>query len=285
MLGVGGILAEAVADVVVPPGADHRGRRRGDDRRPRAPRRCSAPFRGEPAVDRERAGRRAASGCRPLADGATRRRQRRPQPADRRRRACRSPSTRWSSSARVDAARRDASDRRAVPRPVRAHAAWSSPARRRHPGKFGFVALHNILAARLRRAGSSPPTCEGEEVLGIADRRRRRRPARRRGRPRLRVHAGRGQPRPAAGRARPRASGPRSSPSAGYGEAGEDGQRAAGRAGRAGRRARHPARRPERPGRGVARRRSCAPRSSRPYPPAGRIGVASQSGNFVSSAS
>ena len=41
--------------------------------------------------------------------------------------------------------------------------------------------------------------------------------------------------------------------------------------------------RTERPGRGVHARRSCARRSSRRTRPAGRIGIASQSGNFVSS--
>ena len=79
----------------VPARADHPGRRRRDDRRPRRPRRCSAPFRGEPAVDRERARRRAR---RPVGGGRGRPVDRvgRPQPADRRRRRARSPSTRSS---------------------------------------------------------------------------------------------------------------------------------------------------------------------------------------------
>ena len=110
-----------------------------------------------------------------------------------------------------------------------------------------------------------------------------RRPARRRGRPRLRVHAGR-RPTPTCCGPAP-AKGIRAAflTSAGYGEAGEEGRRAQDElvaladelgillAG------------PERPGRGVDAGARCAPRSWRPYPPAGPIGVASQSGNFVSS--
>ena len=64
---------------------------------------------------------------------------------------------------------------------------------------------------------------------------------------------------------------------------GRGGRRGPGRAGRAGRRARHPARRPERPGRRLDAGRRCAPRSWRRTRRAGRIGIASQSGNFVSS--
>ena len=70
--------------------------------------------------------------------------------------------------------------------------------------------------------------------------------------------------------------------SAGYGEAGEEGRRRPGRAGAGGRRARAARRRPERPGRRLDAGVDCAPRSWRPYPPPGRIGIASQSGNFVS---
>ena len=151
-----------------------------------------------------------------------------------------------------------------------------------HPGKFGFVALHNILAAGYPGKVFATNR-EGAEVLG--DRRRRRsiddlpdgeadlvfvctpaaanldllRACRQQGRP--------GRVRRLGRLRRGRGGGPSGR----------------GRAGRAGRRARDPAGRAERPGRHLARRRRCAPRSWRPYPPAGRIGVASQSGNFVSS--
>ena len=59
-----------------------------------------------------------------------------------------------------------------------------------HPGKFGFVALHNILrhgyagkvfATNRRRAAT---------ILGVDTRAVGRRPPRRRRRPRVRVHAG-----------------------------------------------------------------------------------------------
>ena len=68
-----------------------------------------------------------------------------------------------------------------------------------HPGKFGFVALHNILASGY--AGTVFATNrEGTAVLGVDTVPDDRRPARRRGRPRVRVHAGGDQPRPAARR-------------------------------------------------------------------------------------
>ena len=85
------------------------------------------------------------------------------------------------------------------------------------------------------------------------------------------------------GRARRRASGPRSSRRPATARRARTGRRRRGRAGRAGRRARHPARGPERPGRRLDAGVSCARRSWRPYPPPGGIGIASQSGNFVSS--
>ena len=87
--------------------------------------------------------------------------------------------------------------------------------------------------------------------------------------PRVRLHARGGQRRAAARVRDARACAPRSSRSAGYGEAGRRGPAGRARAGRARRRARHPARRTERPGRRVDARRSCARRSSRPYPPRG----------------
>ena len=54
MLGVGGILAEAVGDVVFCPVPAQPGGRRGHDRCPRHARRCSGRSGAKPAVDRER---------------------------------------------------------------------------------------------------------------------------------------------------------------------------------------------------------------------------------------
>ena len=118
-----------------------------------------------------------------------------------------------------------------------------------HPGKFGFVALHNILANGY--AGEVFATNrEGGEVLGrptfgsIDD------DPRRRGRPRLRVHTGRRQPRGAAPGGRPGRAG-------GFHRVGRlrrvggGGTRPPGRAGGAGRRPRHARGRPQRAGPGV----------------------------------
>ena len=69
--------------------------------------------------------------------------------------------------------------------------------------------------------------------------------------------------------------------SAGYAEAGGDGERAQGRARRRGRGRGHPARGSERAGARVDPARLCA-QIVGPYPPAGRIGLASQSGNLAS---
>ena len=158
---------------------------------------------------------------------------------------------------------------------VRANAGCWSPGRRRTRASSGSSALHNLLASGTP-ATCSPPTWQGEEVLGVetvadiaeipdgaAD---------------LVFVCTPASANPDLLRACA-AKGVRAAfvTSAGYGEAGDEGRRAerelvaladelgillAG---------------PERPGRRVARRRRCAPRSSRPYPPAGRIGVASQS--------
>ena len=129
-----------------------------------------------------------------------------------------------------------------------------------HPGKFGFVSLHNLLASGYAgpRVRHQPA---GRGGARHPDGRRRRRPARRRDRPRLRVHAGVGEPRPAAGlRGEGRQGGV---PHVGrLRRGGRGGQAGRGRAGRPRRRARHPARRPERPGRRQHARSSCAPRSS-----------------------
>ena len=79
-----------------------------------------------------------------------------------------------------------------------------------HPGKFGFVALHNILAAGYTgKVGAT--NLEGTPVLVDRHGRQHRRPSRRALGPRVRVHAGRRQPRSAArvraaGRRAPRSS-------------------------------------------------------------------------------
>ena len=78
-----------------------------------------------------------------------------------------------------------------------------------HPGKFGFVALHNLLA-RDTPGGVFAHQPGRRGGARHRDGRRHRRSSRRRHRPRLRVHAGRGQPRPAAGVRARRASGRRS---------------------------------------------------------------------------
>ena len=119
----------------------------------------------------------------------------------------------------------------------------------------------------------------GEEVLGVRTVRRHRRSPRRRGRPRVRVHAGRRQPRHPPGVRDARACGRRSSPPPATAKPASG----AGRAGRAGR---------PRPtssgillagpnGQGVVSTpaRLCA-QIVAPYPPAGRIGVASQCGQL-----
>ena len=280
MVGVGGILAEAVADVVVPARPD----------RPRvdaeemiddlATQALLGPFRGEPAVDRDGAGRRARRAVAPRPRPTPTIVSRRPEPADRRRRPARSPSTPWSRSGTAPMTDRHRRRRfQALFDPKGVVVAGAST----HPGKFGFVSLHNILAAGYE-GDVFATNREGAEVLGVASVARRSTTS-----PTaqadlvVRVHAGGGQPRPAAGVRAPRASRAAFLTSAGYGEAGEEGRRGRGRAGRPGRRARHPARRPERPGRGVdagvAVRPDRGARTRRP----GRIGVASQSGNFVSS--
>ena len=285
MLGVGGILAEAVADVVFRPAPRRRRRRRRDDRRSWRRRQLLGAFRGEAAVDRGAPGRRARR-PRPAGDRAARRRQRRRQPADRRRRrACRSPSTRsssWPTRRGADGAARarptpTAEQFRALFEPRGVLVAGAST----HPGKFGFVSLHNLLASGYAGRGLRHQP-GGRGGARRPDRRRRRRPARRRDRPRVRVHAGVGATPTCCGPARPRACAPPSSRR----------PATARRATRAG---------GPRPSwwRWPTSSASCSPgptaRASvstpvrlcaqivAPYPPAGRIGVASQSGNFVSS--
>ena len=150
-----------------------------------------------------------------------------------------------------------------------------------HPGKFGFVAFHNLL--RFGYAGQLfPVNRDGADVLGApdADRRRREMPDGRR-RPRLRVHAGADQRRPPA-RVRERAAcAPPSSrapatarrartasaPSASWSTlANELGILLAGPNGQG----------------VISTPVSMCAQIVAPYPPRGRISVASQSGNLVS---
>ncbi len=150
-----------------------------------------------------------------------------------------------------------------------------------HPGKFGFVSLHNLLAAGYagdgvrhqpgRRGGARRP--DGGRCRPISPTARR---------PRLRVHTGGGQP-------------PTSSAPAPEGDPGRVPHVRRLRRGRGGGTGRTTASWSPSPtswgmliagpnGQGVVSTpaRLCA-QIVAPYPPAGRIGVASQSGNFVSS--
>ena len=150
-----------------------------------------------------------------------------------------------------------------------------------HPGKFGFVSLHNILAGGYEGRVFAT-NLQGEEVLGIRTVASARRPARRRSRPRLRVHAGPGQPGAAegvrgqghpgrvrhVGRLRRGGRGRAAGPSSELVELCDDlGILLAG---------------PNGQGLVSTPSKLCA-QIVGPNPPPGRIGVASQSGNFVSS--
>ena len=149
-----------------------------------------------------------------------------------------------------------------------------------HPGKFGFVALHNLLAAGY--AGAVAATnLEGGTVLGIET---------------VRdidalpddtfdlVVVCTPPPRTPTCCARAR-KGVRAAfvTSAGYGEGGGEGARRRSRARRARGRARDPPRRAQRPRRRVDTRVAVCAQIVAPFPPRGTIGLASQSGNFVSS--
>ena len=151
-----------------------------------------------------------------------------------------------------------------------------------HPGKFGFVSPPQHPRLRLPGRGATARAARPGEVLGVpvvADIDDLPDDAHR---PRVRVHPGVGQPRPAA---RLRQEGhPRRLPRVGrLRRGGRGGPAAPGRAGRAGRRARDARRRSERPGRRVHARVRCAPRSWRRTRRPAAIGIASQSGNFISS--
>ena len=99
MLGVGGVLAEAIADVVfrLVPISRVDAEEMIDELQTQA---LLGPFRGEPAVDRERLAD-VLVGLSAAAEADADDRVGRPQPADRRPTACRSPSTpswRWTRS-------------------------------------------------------------------------------------------------------------------------------------------------------------------------------------------
>ena len=158
MLGVGGVLAEAIADVTFRLAPIERvdADEMIDELRAQA---LLGPMRGEPAVDRERLADVLLGLSRVAVDDPDGRVDR-PQPADRRRRGAdrRGRARRGGSlSSPVDAAHF-----RALFDPRGVIVAGASA----HPGKFGFVALHNIL--RCGYAGNVFATnLEGGSVLGI----------------------------------------------------------------------------------------------------------------------
>ena len=209
MLGVGGVLAEAIADVVFRP-APIDARVAGDMidqlRAHRVARRVPRRGRGRPPGTGRHAGRSRAAGRRTF-----RHRQRRRQPADRRQRRtpARRRRTRRAGRLEGDSSARSAPQRgrpsdeyfRALFEPRGVAVAGAST----HPGKFGFVSLHNLLVSGYEGAVYAT-NLKGETVLGIETVRGSRRPARWRGRPGLRVHAGGDQPRRARASARRRAS-------------------------------------------------------------------------------
>ena len=272
MLGVGGVLAEAIADVTFRLAPIERvdADEMIDELRAQA---LLGPIRGEPAVDRERLAD-VLLGLSRVAVEDPDGRVDRPQPADRRRRGAdrrRRARRGGSLSSPVDAAHF-----RALFDPRGVIVAGASA----HPGKFGFVALHNIL--RCGYAGTVFATnLEGGSVLGIDTVRSVEE-----------VPAGAADLvfvcTPAAANVALlkacAARGVRAAfvTSAGYGEAGSGRRGRAARARRSsrtssascwrGRTARASSRRP----------RACARRSSVPTRPPGRIGLASQSGNLVS---
>ena len=195
MLGVGGILAEAVADVSFRLVPIEPGRRRGDDRRPRRSRRCSARS-GASRPSTATPWPTCCSACPRRRPSRADHRLGRPQPADRGRRP---PGRRR----RPRGGAADERSRRRAASPPSGSGRCSSPrgvlvaGASTHPGKFGFVSLHNILACGYEGKVFATNR-DGRRGARRAVGRRRRRPARRRDRPRVRVHARGGQPRPAA---------------------------------------------------------------------------------------
>ena len=238
LVGVGGILTEAIADASIRriPITLLDAEEMIDDL---ATQSLLGPFRGEPPVDR--------AGPRPGPGGALRRgrgppgdRVGRPQPVDR----VRGPAGRGRRPGGGDDVSVDAKRFEALFNPKGVVIAGAST----HPGKFGFVSLHNLLSAGY--AGNVFATnLEGSPVLGI---------------PTLRSIEE--LPEDQADLifvCTPKSANPdllRSAAakgitaafltSAGYGEAGRRGPARRGRADRPVRRARHPPRRSERPGRG-----------------------------------
>ena len=250
MLGVGGILAEAVADVVfrpVPISAVEAHEMVDVAGQP-TPARC-VPRRGRrrPRCARRRAARVVVAGRR-----AARHRQRRRQPADRRRR-------------RPPGGRRRAGRGRTRPVHRRRHPADPVPSDAQfralfeprgvvvagasgHPGKFGFASLHNILSNGFAGPGvrHQPP---GRGGARHPDHRRSRRPSRRRADLVFVCTPARGQRAVAAGlRGQGRARRVRHQRRLRRGRRGRQARRGRARGGV--RRARRAARRPERPGRG-----------------------------------
>ena len=204
MCGVGGILAEAVGDVVFCPVPLSRVDAEDLIDAPRDPGAARAlPRRagGRPGAPGRRAGRALRRWRRPDPIVAVGRRQ----PADRRRRRA-ARRRRPGGAGALTAA--PALDERAVPRPVRA--ARRRDRRRVHPpGQVRLRVAPQPAGRRLRGPGLRHQP-GGPGGARRADRRVDRRAAGRPGRPRVRVHPGLDQPRPAAGRARPRGSAPRS---------------------------------------------------------------------------
>ncbi|GIU89243.1 MAG: hypothetical protein KatS3mg010_0342 [Acidimicrobiia bacterium] len=280
MLGVGGVLAEAIGDVafrLVPlseptPTAG---------RRPRDANGCSGRSGASPQS--------TATSLRACVIGLSRLAQERPDVAS----VDSTPSSSWTAGpSRSTRSSRSPPTRRGPPRSVcraRAREGFRALFEPRgvivagastHPGKFGFVALHNILAAGYggRVAATN---LEGTPVLGVADRAEHRRRPRRTVGPRVRVHARAANVdllRSCAKR------GVRAAfvTSAGYGEAGERGREAerelVALAAELGMLLAGPN------GQGVVSTpASLCAQIVAPYPPAGRIAIASQSGNFVSS--
>ena len=248
MLGVGGIIAEAIADVQFRPApiSEIDAHEMIDGL---ATQKLLGAFRGEPAVDREQL-TAVLMGLSALATSRARCRLGRRQPVDRasRWRAGRSRCTRRARRrpSRADAATHVAADRRTVPGAVRPAEVCSSPVPAPIPASSASSACTTSSPAATR-AQVFGTNLEGEEVLGIrtvadiADLpddaidlvfvctpgcRQRKRAARLRGQGRQgRVPDQRRLRRGRRSRARRR-----------------------GRAGRARRRARHPAGRSERPG-------------------------------------
>ena len=248
MLGLGGILAEAIADVVFRPAPiDELDGPRDDRPAGHAAAARRVPRRG--AGRSPRLGRRPG-GARSRAGPTSRRGQRRREPADRRRRR---PAGRRRRPRRVGTRTR----RRPRVGPA-ATVGGAVPGAFRATWGAGHRCLDASREVRLRLAAQPP----GQRLPGSRlrhqpagrggarhpHRGRHRRAAGGRDRPRLRVHAGGGQPRPVASlRGEGRAGGV---PDVGrLRRSGGGGAPGGGRAGGAGRRARDPARWAERPGR------------------------------------